>query len=158
MKIFCKEVSIKDILISILIFSIFSIISSGYVYGAKETAKLTQSFGIGLGSLFAGLAGLTAFLDWFDKSKRMERYIKEFKEKYPRKLLGEGKLKLVGRENSSMIYLLDKRDNKLVKRWFQDQEARSDLGFSSSDTSEIMSDEDLSKYTEEDPILPKKNY
>jgi hypothetical protein len=119
---------------------------------------MTLDFGIGLGSFFAGLAGLTAFLEWYDKAKRAERYIKDLKERYPRKLLNDGKLKIVQRAESDMVYLLDERDGKLTKRWFQDQEARKDLGFSRFDTSKTMSNEELDKYVEDIPIVAKKNF
>lgn len=157
-QILYKEITAKNILFVVLILSLVLIICSVYLFGTEATSKMTQSFGIGLGSLFAGLAGLTAFLDWLDKAKRAEKYIKELKNKYPRKLLNEGKLKIVQRAGTDMIYLLDKRNNELRMRWFQDREARKDLGFSSSDTSESISSEDLSKYIEEDPIVAKKNF
>jgi hypothetical protein len=153
------KITVKNILFCVLISSVILIVWSSCIYGVKATATMAQSFGIGLGSLFAGLAGLTAFLDWFDKAKRAEKYIKELKEKYPRKLLNDGKLKIVRKTDSNMVYLLDERNNNFIKRWFQDQEARKDLGFSSSDTEEkTMSNEDLKKYIEEDPIVAKKNF
>lgn len=153
-----KEITSKDILFGALILSLVAIICSINIFGTEATSKMTQSFGIGLGGLLGGLAGLTAFLDWLDKEKRAEKYIKELKNKYPKKLLAEGKLKIVQRADTDMVYLLDKRNDNLTRRWFQDQEARKDLGFSSFDTSETMSNEELNKYIEDDPIVAKKKF
>ena len=145
----------KNLLFVILFVFIFIFILS-IKYGVKFTSEIVQSFGIGFGTFFAGLAGLTALLDWYGKIRRAERYIKELKDKYPRKLLNKKKLRIMHKTGTNMIYLLDERDK--TSRWVQDQEARKDLGFSSSDTSGDISKEELVKYSEGDPIVSKKNY
>jgi len=153
---FFESITFKDVLFIFLILSIIFLVYCFYKYGTKETAEISQSLGIGLGSLFGGLAGLTAFLDWFGREKKAERYIKELRGKYPRILLNSGELKIVQKKGSDMIYLIDERDRS--RRWFQDQEARKDLGFSRDDTSGVMTHNELADYLEESPIVAKKNF
>jgi len=152
-----KEKSLKYLLFYILLVFVIFIFVLSKIYGFKVASEIIQSLGIGLGSFFAGLAGLTAFLEWHNnKTKRAEKYIEEVKGRYPRKLLSRKKIRIMRKVDTNMIYLLDERDK--TSRWFQDQEARKDLGFSSSDTSGDISENDLAEYSEDDPIVSKKNY
>jgi len=152
-----KEKSLKYLLFYILLVFVIFIFVLSKIYGFKVASEIIQSLGIGLGSFFAGLAGLTAFLEWHNnKTKRAEKYIEELKGRYPRKLLSRKKIRIMRKVDTNMIYLLDERDK--TSRWFQDQEARKDLGFSSSDTSGDISENDLAEYSEDDPIVSKKNY
>jgi len=150
-----KQIPIKDLLVYILIVFIILILVSLNYYGIEVTSKITQSFGIGLGSLFAGLAGLTAFLEWYDKAKRAEKYIKELKGKFPRKLLNK-QFKIVQKTGTDMVYLIDERDK--TSHWFKDREARKDLGYSHSDTLIYLTNDELAEYSEDDPIVSKKDY
>jgi len=123
--------------------------------GLKKASEIFQSFGIGIGALFGGLAGLTAFIDWLDKRKRREGYIKELRNKYPRSLLNK-EFRLIQKQSmQGWLFLLD--DKKKIKFWIKDSQALKDLNYSFADAI-VISDEEFDDYPQGDAIVAMRDF
>ncbi len=134
---------------------VIAFVISKYYFGTKVTSEIFQSFGIGFGSFFGGLGGLTAFSDWRDKKRRGIDYINKLQDKYPRKYLNH-KLSIVQKESTiGWLFLLDKETK--IKYWIKDPQALTDLGYSYADVTTIP-DKEFDNYSQGDPIRSIKDF
>lgn len=130
-----KYIVIAFILIVLLIF--FLIIPC-YV-GIKIASEVFQSFGVGFGALLAGLGGLTVFWDWWQKKRKKDNSIEEYKNIYPRFNLNKT-FKIIRYKNDNVrVYILDLKDK--TRHWVKDPPTLRALGFSGRDAQTLEDSE-----------------
>ena len=124
-----------------------------YNIGLKTSSDIFQSVAIGLGALFAGLGGATAFSDWWEKRQNRIRKIDEYRRRFPRKDKGVTYKIIHPQRDTGWQHLLELKGEHgvPVKHWIKDPKAFKALGFSGADA-ETVGDDLFNNYKEGEEI------
>jgi len=112
-----------------------------------------SSFGIGLGAILAGGAGLKIILDWWEQ-KQIVRRINNLNRKYPESRFNKNYKFVATKKVRGKWYLLDFKTKK--RHWIRNYETVRDMGWEGKLKS--VSETTLARYTPGITISTRKFY